>query len=199
MDIDNDELKSLIRENFPLVIGFSIPLVIFAIVMIVSAVNRAIIEDPQYSAVFVTNYNQFDRYKPYTVLVEHNKLVIEKNKPEPGSDHMLDYNQTPLIFLFDHTTLGTRLLSIDFNNVANDKVVSPDLTALNSHELITDRLSPDGYIFSFRTGKAESGLFSASFFHQGYAVYKGSKIINILYNGRRIPDPQFLAWVDNGP
>lgn len=193
--MDNDELKSLIRENFPVVIGFCIPLVLFGLIMAINIVNRAIIDDPQYSAVFVINYNAFDRYKPYTVLVEHNKLVIQKNQPEPESTHELDYSQKPTIFLFDHTTMNSRPLEIDFNMVANNKIVSPDITLVNSHNLSQERLSPDGYTFGFRTGKTESSLFSAGYFHQGFAIYKGSKIINITYNGRRIPNPQFLAWV----
>ncbi|MBU0800409.1 MAG: hypothetical protein KKA05_05330, partial [Alphaproteobacteria bacterium] len=93
-------------------------------------------------------------------------------------------------------------LEIDFNKVApNNKVVDDDITAINRWPLLTERVSPDGYMFSYRTGKADAlvaGLFSSSYYHQGYAIYKGSKIINIIYGGKRIADPQFLAWIDAG-
>jgi hypothetical protein len=72
---------------------------------------------------------------------------------------------------------------------------------INLYPLSTERVSGDGYMFSYRTGKADAmvaGLFSSSIYHQGHAIYKGSKIINVVYEGKRVVDPQFLAWVDVG-
>lgn len=198
--MDRDELRTLIKDNFPLFIAFCVPLVLLFLFLTAQSINRALIRNPEYSAVFVADYDGFARYKPYTVLVEHGQLVIERNRPEPGSDRELDYSRTPSIFLFDNRTLSTRRLNIDFNNVApNHKIVSPEITAINKNPLLTERVSPDGYMFSYRAGKAETmvaGLFKSSFHHQGYAIYKGGKIINIVYGGKRITDPQFLAWVD---
>lgn len=198
--MDRDQKTSFIRENTPLLIGFSIPLLIFCAVMLFQSISRSIIHDPAYSAVFVADYDAFNRYKPYTVLVEHGKLVIEKNLPEPDSERVPDYSKKPSIYYFDHKTKQTRRLDIDFDNVApNNYIVSPELSAINRRPLLTERLSPDGYMFSYRSGKADAmvaGLFNSSFQHQGYAIYKGGKIINITHNGKRIADPQFLAWID---
>lgn len=201
--MDRDQIIAFAKENIPLLIGFSIPLVLLFLFLTVQSINRAIIRNPEYSAVFVADYDGFSRYKPYTVLVEHGKLVIEKNRPEPGSTHPLDYSKVPSIFYFDHKTLQTKRLNIDFNNVApNNKILSDELNEINRYPLLTERASPDGYMFSYRSGKADAmvaGLFNSSFYHQGYAIYKGSKIINIVYGGKRITDPQFLAWVESGP
>ena len=71
----------------------------------IQSINRAIIRDPVYGAVFVADYFPSDRYKPYTVLIEHGKLVIKKNQPEPGSNIPLDYSQVPSLFFFDPATL----------------------------------------------------------------------------------------------
>lgn len=201
--MDRDQIKAFARENIPLLIGFSIPLILLFLFLTIQSINRAIIRNPAYSAVFVADYDAFSRYKPYTVLVEHGKLVIKKNQPEPGSTQSLAYDKHPALFYFDHKTLQTKRLQIDFNNVApNDKILSPEIDEINRYPLLTERLSPDGYMFSHRSGKADAmvaGLFKKSFYHQGYAIYKGGKIINIIYGGKRITDPQFLAWVDSDP
>jgi hypothetical protein len=200
MELEREDIIRLIRENFPLFIGFCIPLILLFLFLTVQSINRAIIRDPQFAAVFVADYFPYDRYKPYTVLVEHGKLVIEKNKPEPGSNVPLDYSKVPSLFFFDPSTLKTRKMNINFNNVTpTGKISDPELTMINSHPLSTERISGDGYMFSYRTGKADAmvaGLFSSSFYHQGHAIYKGSKIINIVYEGKRVVDPQFLAWVE---
>lgn len=200
--MEPDRLRTLIKENLPLFIGFCIPLVLLFLFLTFQSINRAIIRDPLYGAVFVADYFPFDRYKPYTVLVEHGKLVVQRNKPEPGSDVALDYSKTPNIFFFDPATLSTRRLNIDFSKAtANGHVLSREIDMINGYPLTIDRLSPDGYMFSYRAGKADAmvaGLFSSSFYHQGHAIYKGGKIFNIIHNGKRIADPQFLAWVETG-
>lgn len=200
MELEREQIIAFIKENFPLFIGFCIPLVLLFIFLLAQSINRAIIRDPVYGAVFVADYFPYDRYKPYTVLIEHGKLVIEKNKPEPGSNVPLDYSKVPSLFFFDPATMKTRKLNIDFNSLTpNGKVIGPEMTMINSHPLSTERLSGDGYMFSYRAGKADAmvaGLFSSSFYHQGHAIHKGSKIINIVYEGKRVVDPQFLAWVE---
>ena len=200
MEVEREDVIAFIKDNYLLFIGFCIPLVIFFLFMLVQSINRSIIDDPEYGAIFVADYDSFSRYKPYTVLVEHGKLVIEKNRPEPGSERELDYTKHPAVFFFDNRTLATRRLNIDFSKVApNNKIISKEIDELNRKPMTTDRVSPDGYMFSYRTGKADAmvaGLFNSSFQHQGHAIYKGSKIINIVYEGKRITDPQFLAWVD---
>lgn len=200
MELERDDIIRFIRENFPLFIGFCIPLVLLFLFLTIQSINRAIIRDPQYGAVFVADYFPFDRYKPYTVLIERGKLIIEKNKPEPGSTIPLDYSKVPSLFYFDPSTMKTRKLNIDFNKTApNGKIIGPELSMINQHPLSTERVSGDGYMFSYRSGKADAmvaGLFSSSFYHQGHAIYKGSKIINIVYEGKRVVDPQFLAWVE---
>lgn len=202
--MDREDIHRFIRENTPLVICFCVPLVILFIVLTFQAAQRAAIKDPQFGAVFVTNYDGFSRHRPYDVLVEHGKLVVEKMPADPRPEiPPPDYSVKPLIFFFDNRTQNVTLLNIDFNKVApNDRIVSPDITAINNKPLVTSRLSPDGYMFSYRVGRAEklvAGLFKSSVSHQGYAVYKNSKIIPLVYGGKRVINPQFLAWVDTSP
>lgn len=197
----NSNLSKMIRENLPLFIGFCIPLVILFVFLTFQSINKSIIRDPLYGAVFVADYFPDDRYKPYTVLVEHGKLVIQRNKPEPGSVVQPDYTKMPSLFYFDPKTLQTRYMNIGFKDISQSgRVLSPEIDMVNAYQpLIAERVSPDGYIFSYRAGMAENkvaGVVSSSFYHQGHAIYKGGKIINIVYGGRRVLDPQFLAWVN---
>ena len=50
-------MQKLLKENFALVIGVSLPLILIAVFFLASRTPHNIADDPKFSLVFASNYN----------------------------------------------------------------------------------------------------------------------------------------------
>jgi len=187
-------MNRLIQENYALVIGITLPLALMLLFFIAVNVTRTTVPDPQYDAIFVSNYHEGPN-QPYDIRIDGGEIRI---RIRPVKEEYL-YNNWPEIYRFDHDSKTSRKIDIDFNNVVEGHVIDPDLDALNQNKLSTDETSPDGYKLEYHSRSSGGGI-AGEFFGFGrrygepYVLKKETRIIP-LQPAQPVYSAKFLAWV----
>ncbi len=188
-------MTRFLRENYALVAGIALPLILIAVFFFAGRASVMGIDDPQYDAVFATNYAPRATNNAYALSTDRGKLVI-RPLPEPN-DGRYRNRVPPEIYRFDHRTGRARQIDIDFRNVVDGRVADPDLEALNEKGLITDAVAPDGYEFEY-SGSGGRGLFSEIFggsrYRSRYVLRKGARRVPII-GPRNYYAAHFIGWV----
>ena len=188
-------MNKFIHENYALVVGISLPLALMLIFFVAGRTAKVTVPDPQYDVVYLTDYYEHAN-QPFDVRVVDGKLVIDV-KP----DRKDDYN-IPNLYIFDHKTMTSRRLDIDFKNVIDGKIADSDLDDLNKKTLSAANESPDGYRFEYNSRSNNGGLAGELF---GFGRSYGNT--HVLKNGPRyislnteqpVYNAKFLVWV-TGP
>lgn len=183
------------KQNIVLVVGIALPLLLMAFFYFAGRASVAGIDPPQYDAVFVVDYNEHWTDYPYRIGVDDGKLFI---RVQPPDDAESAGRNPPKVYVFQHKTLDTRRLNIDFKTVQDGRVDDPEIDALNERQLITDPTSPDG--FRFEPPRHSSGLgvvgslFGFDRNRNDYVLKKGARVIALETPDRHRP-AQFIAWV----
>ena len=188
-------MKTFIKENFALVIGISLPILLIIFFFIASRAPQELVPDPQYNVIFASNYNTNWTGKPWIIDVKQGKLRIRHKEKESRS-----YNK-PQIYVFNHQTLQANLVDIDFENIVDGVVSDPELDKLNKHKLNTNAQSPDGYRLEYHYGHSGRGLIGELFAYRSrhrnrYALIKESRVIPLKAQ-HNIYQAHFIAWIDH--
>lgn len=186
-------MKKFFKENFVLVVGVSLPLVLIALFFLAGQVSRQAVEDPQYDAVFAVDYHDNVSGNPYRISVDNGDIVV---KFRPSTDEDRHYAK-PRLFVFDHKTRQSRLIDIDYESANEGIVTDPDLAALNTHKIDPNPASPDGYKFEYNY-HSSGGLFGEIFGsyrdRSYYALRNGPRAVPV-----EGPEPfyqaHFIGWV----
>lgn len=190
-------MKAFLKENFVIVIGISLPLVLMAVFFLAGQSAKTLVDDPQYDALFVTNYNAHWEGQPWEIEVENGRLEISY---EPDEDDQHHYGK-PQIYIVDHETQRVELLDIDFDDIKEGKQVAA-LDALNKKKLLEQAESPDGYRFEpyYRGGHGGimGDLFGFGRSRYTYALVKEPRTIPVK-GPQRMYGATFLAWIDEEP
>lgn len=188
-------MSRFLRENYALLAGVALPLILIAIFFVAGRASVMGIADPQYDAVFAVNYTPRATGNPFTIGTDKGKVVIRARPPR--KDGRFRNLTAPTLYVFDHRTKRAREIDIDFDNVVDGEVRDPDLTALNQKGLITDALAPDGYEFHY-TGSGDYGLFSSIFggrrHRSRYVLKNGARRIPVT-GPRAFYTAHFIGWV----
>lgn len=187
-----NSLNRFVHENYALLVGITLPLALMLLFFIAGRTATVTVADPQYDVVYATNYYDHPN-QIFDLRVTDNKLVINVRPDKNG-----DYYNMPTIYIFDHKTMTSRRIDIDFKNIVDGKVVDSDLDDLNKKTLSTANESPDGYRFEYNSRSGHGGLAGELFgfgrrYGNTYILKNGPRSISLdadqaVYNGR------FLAW-----
>lgn len=187
-------MKAFLKENFVLVVGIALPLVLIALFFIAGQVTRMAAADPQYDAVFAIDYYHNAAERPFDISVDSSGNIVIKSN---DVDDDLHY-QVPQLLVFDHETLSVRPLDIDFDLKAQGTITAPDLEELNQHRIDPSPVSPDGYAFEYNY-RSSNGIFGEIFgfgyrSRSQYALRNGLRVIPVE-STTYFYQAHFLGWV----
>ena len=191
-------MQTFLKENFALVIGISLPLILIAVFFVASRTPLEVADDPLYSLVFATNYNPNWSEHPWRIEIIDNQLRIRHRVKADQNRH---YYNKPQIYVFDHKTKRADLLDIDYENVIDGYVDDSALKNLNSNTFITEQTSPDGYRLEYDYNSSSRGLMGEIFgfgrrYRNSYILKKNSHTIP-LKTPHRVHQAHFIAWLDH--
>lgn len=188
-------MKGFLKQNFVLVVGIALPVVLMAFFYIAGRISVAGIDPPQYDAVFAVNYIEHGPNQPYKIGIDNGNLVIRCN---PKDDETGRHYKKPQIYVFDHVAHDARLLDIDFDNVEDGLVKDPDIDVLNQKRLIPDPTSPDGYHFEHPSRSSGvglvRGLFGMARYRNDYVLKNGARVVAVK-GPQRSRQAHFIAWI----
>lgn len=148
--------KHRVSDNLVLIAGVALPVVLMTIFFIAGRASDTRGDAPRYDAVIAVNYDEGWPGQPWRIELEHGQLVIRLDASTVGQTPRRA--GSPELHLFDHATLQTSRLDIDFDSRVDGRVRDPDLDALNARRLIAGPDSPDGYRLERRRRTPIGGL-----------------------------------------
>jgi hypothetical protein len=196
-------LKKFIKENFVLLIGITLPVLLMFGFMLASSLPRALSDPPKYDLVFsvADYYSGTANNIPVSVrlLVKEGALVAQYTKNPDGNN----YNYWKKLYIYEAATQKVRELPFgyptDMNSIADMR--EDVVEALRDKKLSTVLQAPDGYELSY-DGYSHSGLVNEIFWgghNNEPRLRKGSSSVRLTtgdgrtsfyYNG-----VEFLGWV----
>ena len=176
----SSNLKDFLKNNFVLVLGVALPVLLLAVLMVVQGLSRATVAPPQHKILYV-GFDSYHGHTAYQFLVKNNRLritysYVNQRLPKPNTD-------TARLALYDAsadklTNYEIRPPSPQNGDIDDykDKVVEIDVPAALGGMTFTDDLTaPDGY--RFETAGRSSGFFP------GFFGYRGERKHRIVKNG----------------
>lgn len=166
----------MIRKHLPLILGFSIPLLMIIFLVLIIYLPGFFVH-PQYNFLYSINQGY---YSKSNYLVENNRLVIQPNY------YTNTYTDTsePQLFIYDLTTSQAREVS---------------LTEAQQLHLSSSTLSPDG--FEIKHGSREDGFFPF-FFYSGtdyntlYIIgHNATEKLSISQSPNYYDSFKFIGWI----
>lgn len=190
-------MNRFFKENFALVAGIALPLVLIVLFFAAGKVTQSTVPDPQYDAVIVTNYYPEATNNPWDISVHNGNIVIKEKAVKEG---VTPRTQKPDFYVLDHKTMATRKLAIDLSKAKDGSIDSPALAKINESRIDGNRTSPDGYTFEYNY-RSGGGIFNELFFdsryRRRYVLRNGVRTIPIK-SDRYYYKTEVLGWV-TGP
>lgn len=191
-------MQKFFKENFALVFGVSLPLILIAIFFLASQKPYDVANNPKYSLVFANNYNPNWTDHPWRINIENKQLRIRYNSNADKNRH---YYNKPQIYIFNHESMRSDLLDIDYENIVDGHVKDSVLDDINNQNFITKKTSPDGYRLEHDYNYSNRGLMGEIFgfgrrYRNSYVLKKDSITIP-LNTSQRVTQAHFIAWIDN--
>jgi len=197
--------KNFIKDNFVLVVGLALPVLLMFGFMIVSTLPETVGDPPKYDLVFSTP-DGGNASVPVSV-----KLVVDKDgtlvaqytsNGKPGG---YTYNAWRKLYLYDAKTRKVRELPLPYPADA-DKISgmrAEPVEATKGMRLDTTLEAPDGYTLSY-DGYSRSGLVGDLFiggggYSQSVRLRRGNSSVKITNEDNRAPfyygQVEFIGWV----
>jgi hypothetical protein len=191
--------KDFIKENFVLVVGLALPVLLIALFFVVSVIPKSMAVPPQHEMFFTTqNYNgQTQQSYIVKIIVKDGKVTARINKTK--DKNYVGNNEK--LMVYDGKTQNTREIlyaQTGWTELADGaEIILPETKDI---KLDTTLKAPDGYEFEgeqyYGGGFPTREIFGGSYRH-GYRVKKGMVGFKIpenngqynYYNGM-----QFLGW-----
>lgn len=177
------------KNNPALAAGIALPLLLIIIFFVAGKLVQLNVADPQYDALIAANYYHYADY-PYSFEVQDGDILLRYQ----GSENQDKRNLTqPELYRFDHDSFTVSAVAIDFE----EEALSPEFIALNSHTIIDDPVSPDGY-------RLERDYHSGGIFNDFFG-FGGDRNLYLQKDGRRIAidvpaygyNTRLIGWVIN--
>ncbi len=193
-------MKPFLKENFVLVLGISLPVILIIVFMLAQSMTK-LVDPPQYSAVFVLE-NNHNNDMFYKFKVKNNKLVVTYKKPDKEDKYNANYNYRTSLYIFDPVKDDVEEITLETPENAKDgKWVNVTVPNVKDLQINPAKESPDGYIFE-EHHRRNSNIFSDIF---GY--YSGKNRYALTKQGRHVPIKNmsytygrdtFIGWVVKG-
>ena len=192
-------LKNVIKENFVLIIGLTLPVMLVVLFFVASVVPKYMSAPPQYEMLFSTS--RYDHQNPplYNVnfVVRDGVLKARVSKIDPKINN---FNAKKLM-TYDGKTESVKEIFFDtvkIGDVADGTEIILDET--KDMTIDPSNKAPDGYEFdrpSYNSGGLVTELFSGGRHARGYRIKKGSVGYKLPNTSRDYyyDDVQFIGWV----
>lgn len=193
-----------IKENFVLVVGLALPVLLMIAFMIFATLPQKLSDPPGYDLVFSTSdFNTASSNLPVSVnfVVRDGKLKAQFVADDsPGSSGHLWRN----LYVYEAGTGKVRQLPFGYPHDMESITGMREALVESTQDLMLDTtpVAPDGYQLSY-DGYSRSGLFNSLFWGGGYSneprLRKGGSSVRLAadYSNTAFQygDVQFLGWV----
>lgn len=184
--------KEFLKENFVIVIGVTLPLLLVLFFAIARELPESRVPDPQYDLVFAKNYpHGMNKRLEFTV---ENKKIKVRYYPEETNEHGYVTNRNiPELFYYDADKHAVREipieLPVDEDGKISRKVQYIEVPAVAGLEIDAGNTAPDGYQFVYQ-GHNRGGLMTDIMIG-----YRGGRYQYVLEkDGRRIELPSHVTY-----
>lgn len=152
--------KEFLKENFVIVIGVTLPLLLVLFFVVARELPEARVPDPQYDLLFAKNYpNNSTTRLNFNVI--NGKLQV-RYFPEQRNETGYVINRTvPELYYYDASKNSARKipveLPVDENGQVSDKVQTIEVPMVADLTLEAGTTAPDGYKFAYNS-RSHGGL-----------------------------------------
>ena len=193
-------LKNFIKENFVLVVGLALPVLLIVLFFVASVLPKSMAVPPQYEMLFTSSRYDYQNQPSYNVdfFIKDGALKarVSKNK-QPGQNYTWKK-----LMAYDGKTQSVHEISYDTSKIGD----VPDGTEIvfdefKNMKVDSNNKAPDGYEFDnsgYGSGGLVTELFAGGYNHNSARVSKGAvafKIPNNTGSNYYYYDVQFLGWV----
>lgn len=195
-------MKTLLKQNFTLVLGIALPFLLVIFLMLAQFTARLTIEPPQYDVVYMTQSNYAGDYS--ATLSTDGRLELYFMRPKNSTDYNPVIQPESRIFIFNPRTETVQSFVLDVPQSAEPgiKIAIAIPEPLKNLNLTTNQTAPDGYVF--RQMQSYNGNFMTELFggyrnRFGYELYKNGLRIAVpgplnYYGHQQV----FVGWTVNG-
>jgi len=195
--------KSFIKENFVLVTGIALPIVLMFGFMIASSLPNVITDPPKYDLVFaIPSGNGNNLPIALKLTVGQDGVLRAQYTRNPRENY--NYNSWKKLYMYEASTRKVRELPFPYPaNMEKISGTTEEIVAATSKlKLDTTLESPDGYALSY-DGYSRSGLIGELFVGGSYnsepRLRKGSSSVKLISGNDRAPfyygNIEFIGWV----
>lgn len=190
-------MKDFLKENFVLVLGVSLPVILIVVFMIAQSMTK-LVDPPQYKAVFALQ-NHYHGQKPFKFKVdETGKLTITYTEPEIP-ENQSRYNYNTRLYIYDPVTDNLQETELDApDGLKENESTVISIAATENLIINTATKSPDGYIFTRhnrRGGNLFTELFGYRHSNVRYVLKKDTRVIPITPTRYYYGNDHFIGWV----
>ncbi|MEM6584043.1 MAG: hypothetical protein AAF699_22405 [Pseudomonadota bacterium] len=182
----------LLKENFALVVGVSLPLLLVLVFWIATVIPKMTVADPQYDLLYTADYYDHNTLIDGAIQIEiRDGRLHAVFRKTPG----FDQHNLPRIYYFDVSTGSTQELSIVIPADVKDgqELEIPEAQGLT---LSKKTIAPDGYMFDADYSSRSGFLFFDSGYRYRGLIRKDGRAIKIPTQGNQYGgNLRFLAWV----
>lgn len=192
-------LKNFIKENFVLVIGMTLPVMLIVLFFVASVIPKSMGTPPQYEMLFSISRFDYQNRLPNNVdfVVKDGVLKVRITKNDI-KDNNLKFKK---LMAYDGKTDSVKEISFDISKIG-DVADGTEIILDETKNMTIDpsNKAPDGYAFdgpSYGSGGLATELFSGGYRNQGYRVKKGSVGYKLPNTSRDYyyDNVQFIGWV----
>ena len=197
-------MTSFFRDNPTIAFGLGLPLLVVTVFPLASGIPSFLVPGPQYNVLFATGYYNQRSGIQIAVVDQRVQVVYQGDKHGDAEPQIWQYNsrtgavqEIPIVL-----PAGLSLVSNDEDNADTElKITTINMPELESLQVDSSSIAPDGYEFSLGNSRYDgdffSGLFYASRYRQAGILRKSGRNI-------RLPNPkgqsyhhqsQFIGWV----
>jgi hypothetical protein len=195
--------KRFIKDNFVLVVGLALPVLLMFGFMIASSLPNVITDPPKHDFVFSVA-SSVSNNLPISLKLNVGQDGVLKAQYIRNPQQTYHYNQWKKLYIYEAETQKVRELPLpvpaDMEKIAGTR--EEIVGATEKLKLDTTLVSPDGYSLSY-DGYSRSGLIGDIFLGGSYnsepRLRKGSSFIRLVPGDTRTPfyygSIEFIGWV----
>ena len=195
--------KNFIKNNFVLIVGLALPVLLMFGFMIASNLPDVITDPPKYDLIFTVTETSNNNL-PIALKLTVNKDGVLMAQYIPNRKENYSYNPWKKLYIYEAKTQKVRELPFpypaDMGKITETK--EEVVEATKGFKLDTASESPDGYSISYN-GHSRSGLIGELFIGSSYSseprLRKGSSSVELMSGDNRTyfyyGSVEFVGWV----
>ena len=189
-------MKIFLRNNFVLIGGIALPLVLALVFFIAANMQMRDAEPPRSSVVYAINYQPNNELNPWHLAVNQNLLYASYAKPEKHGRTCCFNGMTPVIHVYDPVTGQDR--HFDLPPFDNQKLAPTPVPGMKEIKIDTSSESPDG--FTFEPDEMNDGNLITELFGGGNGPRGRKYILRKGHTHMTVPEApayntELIGWV----